>query len=193
MIFGKPELILQGKNVELRAPHYSDFDQWRSLRESSKTFLELWEPKRGSEFFKRNAFNNRVRWARKSSKAGQAYQFFIFDKFETLLGSITIENIRKGPSNAATLGYWLGKKHTGKGFMKESVLAIIDFCFNKLNISRLEAATLPENKPSRGLLEKVGFKYEGVGQSYLQINGRWRNHVLYGLLRNDRRGQVETR
>ena len=75
--------------------------------------------------------------------------------------------------------------------MKEAVLAVIDLSFNKLNISRLEAATLPENRPSRGLLEKVGFKYEGVGQSYLQINGRWRNHVLYSLLRNDRRGQVE--
>ena len=191
MIFGKPELILKTTKVELRAPHYSDFDQWRSIRENSKTFLELWEPKRGSEFFKRKAFNNRVRWARKSFKAGQAYQFFIFDTFETLLGSITIDNIRKAPSNAATLGYWLGRKHTGKGFMKEAVLAVIDFSFNKLNLSRLEAATLPENRPSRGLLEKVGFKYEGVGQSYLQINGRWRNHVLYGLLRNDRRGHVE--
>jgi ribosomal-protein-alanine N-acetyltransferase len=75
--------------------------------------------------------------------------------------------------------------------MREAVLTIIDFSFNRLNISRLEAATLPENRPSRGLLERVGFKYEGVGQSYLQINGRWRNHVLYGLLRNDRRGRVE--
>ena len=74
--------------------------------------------------------------------------------------------------------------------MREAILSVIDFSFNKLNISRLEAATLPENRPSRGLLEKVGFKYEGVGQSYLQINGRWRNHVLYGLLRNDRRGKV---
>ena len=68
---------------------------------------------------------------------------------------------------------------------------LIENSFNKLNISRLEAATLPENSSSRRLLERVGFKYEGVGQSYLQINGRWRNHVLYGLLRNDRRGQVE--
>ena len=97
----------------------------------------------------------------------------------------------KGPSDAGTLGYWLGKEHTGQGYMKEAVLTIIDFSFNKLNISRLEAATLPENKSSRGLLERVGFKYEGVGQSYLQINGRWRNHVLYGLLRNDRRGRVK--
>ncbi len=191
MIFGKPELTLKTKKVELRAPNYIDFDQWYSLREGSKAFLELWEPKRDKEFFKRSAFNNRVKWARKSSKAGQAYQFFIFDKFQTLLGSITIENVRKGPSNSATLGYWLGREHTGKGFMREAVLVIVDFSFNKLNISRLEAATLPENGASRGLLEKVGFKYEGVGQSYLQINGRWRNHILYGLLRNDRRGQVE--
>ena len=191
MIFGKPELVLKAKNVDLRAPRYGDFEQWRELRENSKAFLELWEPKRGNDFFKRSAFNNRVKWAKKSANADQAYQFFIFDKYATLLGSITIENIRKGPSNAATLGYWLGKQHTGKGFMREAVLTIIDFSFSRLNISRLEAATLSENKSSRRLLEKVGFKYEGVGQSYLQINGRWRNHVLYGLLRNDRRGQVE--
>tara|TARA_B100000963_G_scaffold176614_1_gene153625 strand:- start:403 stop:984 length:582 start_codon:yes stop_codon:yes gene_type:complete len=191
MIFGKPQFVLKAKNVELRTPRYNDYEQWLDLRESSKEFLEIWEPKRGNEFFKRNAFNNRVKWAKKSAKADQAYQFFIFDKSETLLGSITVENIRKGPSDAATLGYWLGKQHTGKGFMREAVLNIIDFSFTRLTISRLEAATLPENKSSRRLLEKVGFKYEGVGQSYLQINGRWRNHVLYGLLRNDRRGHVE--
>jgi len=191
MIFGKSEFVLKAKNVELRTPRYSDYEQWRDLRESSKEFLEIWEPKRGNGFFKRNAFNNRVKWAKKNAKADQAYQFFIFDKYQTLLGSITIENIRKGPSNAATLGYWLGKQHTGKGFMREAVLNIVDFSFTRLTISRLEAATLPENNSSRRLLEQVGFKYEGVGQSYLQINGRWRNHVLYGLLRNDRRGQAE--
>ena len=193
MIFGKPEFILKAKNVDLRTPSYSDYEQWRDLRESSKEFLQMWEPKRGNEFFKRNAFINRVKWAKKSSKADQAYQFFIFDKYQTLLGSITIENIRKGPSSAATLGYWLGKQYTGKGFMREAVMKIVDFSFNQLNISRLEAATLPENQSSRRLLEKAGFKYEGVGQSYLQINGRWRNHVLYGLLRDDRRGYVDER
>jgi ribosomal-protein-alanine N-acetyltransferase len=41
------------------------------------------------------------------------------------------------------------------------------------------------------VLEKCGFKYEGVAQSYLQIAGRWRNHVLYANLRNDRRGRTE--
>ena len=57
--------------------------------------------------------------------------------------------------------------------------------------ARIEAACLPENKPSRDLLEKCGFKYEGVAQSYLQINGRWRTHVLYAQLRMDRRGRTD--
>jgi ribosomal-protein-alanine N-acetyltransferase len=56
-------------------------------------------------------------------------------------------------------------------------------CLRALDLSRLEAACLPENAASRGLLERCGFKYEGVAQSYLQINGRWRNHVLYANLR----------
>mgnify|MGYP001066645965 FL=1 len=55
----------------------------------------------------------------------------------------------------------------------------------------MEAACLPENVPSRGLLEGAGFKYEGVAQSYLQIDGRWRNHVLYANLRSDRRGRTD--
>ena len=78
-----------------------------------------------------------------------------------------------------------------KNISSEIDLNEFKYLINRLNISRLEAATLPENRSSRGLLERVGFKYEGVGQSYLQIDGRWRNHVLYGLLRNDRRGRAK--
>ena len=60
-----------------------------------------------------------------------------------------------------------------------------------MDLSRIEAACLPENAASRGLLEKCGFKYEGVAQSYLQIDGRWRTHVLYATLRADRRGRSD--
>ena len=60
-----------------------------------------------------------------------------------------------------------------------------------MDLSRIEAACLPENAASRGVLEKCGFKYEGVAQSYLQIAGRWRNHVLYANLRGDRRGRTD--
>ena len=68
--------------------------------------------------------------------------------------------------------------------------AVVHHAFGTLDLSRIEAACLPENTPSRALLERTGFKYEGVAQSYLQISGRWRNHVLYANLRSDRRGRV---
>jgi ribosomal-protein-alanine N-acetyltransferase len=63
--------------------------------------------------------------------------------------------------------------------------------FIRMDLSRIEAATLPENIASRALLERAGFKYEGVAQAYLQIDGRWRNHVLYANLRSDRRGPAD--
>ena len=74
--------------------------------------------------------------------------------------------------------------------MREAIEAVVHHAFTKLDLSRIEAACLPENAASRGLLEKSGFKYEGVAQSYLQIAGRWRTHVLYSALRGDRRGKT---
>jgi len=75
--------------------------------------------------------------------------------------------------------------------MREAIAAVVHHAFSRLDLSRIEAACLPENQASRGLLEKSGFKYEGVAQSYLQICGRWRTHVLYACLRSDRRGRTE--
>ena len=75
--------------------------------------------------------------------------------------------------------------------MREALQQVVHHAFHKMDLSRVEAACLPENAASRGVLEGSGFKYEGVAQSYLQINGRWRNHVLYANLRGDRRGRTE--
>jgi len=75
--------------------------------------------------------------------------------------------------------------------MREAIRAVEHHAFHKMDLSRIEAACLPENLASRGVLETCGFKYEGVAQAYLQINGRWRNHVLYANLRGDRRGRTE--
>jgi ribosomal-protein-alanine N-acetyltransferase len=108
-----------------------------------------------------------------------------------LLGAITLDNIRRGPVQAGTLGYWIGAPFARQGYMREAILALVHHAFVVMDLSRIEAACLPENTPSRGVLEKCGFKYEGVAQSYLQINGRWRNHVLYANLRNDRRGRTD--
>src|SRR6056297_3532141 len=90
--------------------------------------------------------------------------------------------------------YW-AQRSVGQGtalplFLVRRNDAVVHHAFRTLDLSRIEAACLAENAASRGVLETCGFKYEGVAQSYLQINGRWRNHVLYANLRSDRRGRA---
>ena len=108
-----------------------------------------------------------------------------------LVGGITLDNIQGGMSKSCTVGYWMGQDFVRQGYMGEALAASVLHAFTVLDISRIQAGCLPENTPSRALLEKSGFKYEGVAQSYLQIAGRWRNHVLYANLRRDRRGRTE--
>ncbi len=108
-----------------------------------------------------------------------------------LLGAITLDNIRRGPAQMGTIGYWIGAPHARQGYMSEAIGAVVHYAFTRLDLSRIEAACLPGNAASRAALERGGFKYEGVAQSFLQINGRWRTHVLYANLRHDRRGRTD--
>jgi len=132
------------------------------------------------------------RWAARSIAAGTALPLFLIRREDDrLLGAITLDHIKRGPAQSGTTGYWIGDPFVRQGYMREAVLAVVHHAFNTLDLSRIEAGCLPENRASRALLESCGYKYEGVAQSYLQINGRWRNHVLYANLRHDRRGKTD--
>ena len=184
--------ILQTERLVLRLPNASDFGEWAQLRRGSAGFLEPWEPVRDSAYLTRRAFQNRVVWAKRMAKDNRALNMLIFCRHDDkLVGGITLDNIQGGVSKSCTVGYWMGENFTRNGFMTEALNASVLYAFTVLDISRVQAGCLPENAPSRSLLEKSGFKYEGVAQSYLQIAGRWRNHVLYANLRRDRRGRTD--
>lgn len=178
--------------MTLRLPQHGDFRAWAALRAESIQFLSPWEPIWASDHLTRKSFTNRVYWAQRSVNSGSAVPVFLTRRDDrALLGAITLDNIRRGPSQAGTLGYWIGERHARQGYMREAIQGVVHYGFTTLDLSRIEAACLPENHASRGVLEKAGFKYEGVAQSYLQIAGRWRNHVLYANLRQDRRGRTD--
>ena len=192
MLALRRRLRLETDRLTLRPPAHADHRNWASLRKESSDFLVPWEPTWSRDHLSRKAFTNRVYWANRAVASGTAVPLFLIRRSdETLLGAITLDNIRRGPSQAGTLGYWIGAPYARQGYMAEAIVAVVHHAFRGLDISRVEAACLPENTASRGLLEKSGFKYEGVAQSYLQINGRWRNHVLYANLRSDRRGKAD--
>ena len=186
------KLRLDTERMVLRPPVHSDFSPWTALRRDSEGFLANWEPSWAEDHLSRRAFTNRVYWANRAISNGSAVPLFLLRRQDDmLLGAITLDNIRRGPAQAGTLGYWIGEPFARQGYMREAIDALVHYAFDRLDLSRIEAACLPENKASRGLLEKSGFKYEGVAQSYLQIDGRWRTHVLYASLRLDRRGRTD--
>jgi [ribosomal protein S5]-alanine N-acetyltransferase len=192
MLTFKRKVRVETERMTLRLPQHADWRQWSELRETSAAFLVQWEPVWSTDHLSRRAFTNRVYWAQRAEAQGTALPMLLIRRDDNrLLGALTLDNIRRGPSQAGTLGYWIGQPFARSGYMREAIRALTHHAFTQLDLSRLEAACLPENAASRGVLEKCGFKYEGVAQSYLQINGRWRNHVLYANLRSDRRGRTD--
>ena len=192
MAFRRKRLRLETERLTLRPPEHGDFRAWTDLRRESATFLQPWEPTWASDHLGRKSFTNRVYWAQRSVRSETALPLFLFRRDQNeLVGAITLDNIRRGPAQSGTLGYWIGERHARKGYMQEAIGGLVHHAFHRMDLSRVEAACLPENAASRGVLERSGFKYEGVAQSYLQIAGRWRNHVLYANLRGDRRGKTD--
>ena len=187
----RAETEVPTERLLLRPPLMRDFEQWARLRRDSRAFLAPWEPEWSRDHLTSRAFRNRVAWAERSIRQGDAVPLFLIRRKDgQLIGGITLSNIRRQPAQAGTLGYWVGEEHARQGYMAEALSALREHAFGALDLSRLEAACLPENQASRRLLERCEFKYEGVAQAYLQIAGRWRNHVLYAALRRDRRGKV---
>lgn len=181
-----PLIALRGPRLLLRLPLLGDYESWYALRSASRDFLRPFEPRWTEADLGRRVFAMRVKRARQEAEEGSDYSFFIFQTLagqETLVGGITLSNVRRRAAQFVNLGYWMGQQYAGKGMMSEAVATSVPFVFDTLDLHRIHAAFLPGNAASRRVLEKNGFVEEGFAKSYLQINGRWEDHVLFGLTR----------
>ncbi|HTS42083.1 MAG TPA: GNAT family protein [Xanthobacteraceae bacterium] len=179
---------IEGHGVVLRIPQMTDYAAWAALREASRQFLTPWEPVWPTDDLSRAAFRQRLRRYAEDLRTDQAYPFFIFRMEDNeLLGGLVLASIRRGVAQAGSLGYWIGARHARKGYMTAALRAFLPVAFEKLRLHRVEAACIPTNVASIGLLEKVGFQREGYAREYLCINGTWQDHLLYARLNADPR------
>ena len=178
--------VLEGSRVALRPPRMEDWAAWSRLRAESRDFLVPWEPTWPRDALGQAAYRRRLRQVWRERQSGEAFGFVVMRRDdEALLGGITLSDIRRGVAQSGTLGYWIGQRHARQGFMAEAVAALLPFVFQTLSLHRLEAACLPQNDPSRRLLERAGFHGEGLARAYLKIDGQWRDHLLYAMLEED--------
>jgi [ribosomal protein S5]-alanine N-acetyltransferase len=187
MIFpGGRDPVLQGDGVYLRYPQMSDYRVWSDLRSESREFLAPWEPTWPEDELSRAAFRRRLKRYEREIRGDTGYPFFLFrHSDQVLVGGITLSHVRRGVTQSGSVGYWIGERHARRGYMHAGLNALFPFVFRVLGLHRLEAACIPENQASRALLLRSGFREEGRARSYLQINGEWRDHVLFALLDED--------
>lgn len=181
LLTARPGHECHGQKTYLRAPRIDDFSQWRDLRSSSRSFLAPWEPTWTDDELLLSSFRRRINHYAKLVNDDLAFPFFVFTPDgEHLLGAVTVSNIRRGVAQMATLGYWTGEAFANNGVMTDAIRAVLRFAGEELQLNRLEAACLPGNLPSIRLLQRTSFAREGFAHSYLKINGKWEDHILWG-------------
>ena len=183
--FNKDKTII-GEKVVLKEPLKENWKEWAELRQSSRKFLQPWEPKWPSDFLSKNTFYRFISMSEMASRNKNGYNFFVFNKeTKVLMGGISLTNLKLEGYKSITLGYWMGKSFAGMGFMQESLKLICNFCFTKLKLNRIEAACVPKNLISKRVLLITGFKVEGFAKKYLSINGKLEDHLLLAKIKKN--------
>lgn len=184
------QIAPEAGRLYLRPPAVADFTAWAQLREQSRAFLTPWEPIWPNDDLTRPAYRRRLRRYAQEMREDAGYCFFIFlNEGNQLAGGLTLSNVRRGVTQSCAIGYWMGQPFAGAGYMCEAVRAVFPFVFDRMGLHRLEAACVPDNEPSKGVLRRTGFQEEGLARRYLRINGVWRDHLLFALLDSDARAR----
>ena len=182
----KPAPAVRGEGVYLRPGCMDDFPAWAALRAQSRDFLQPWEPLWAVDDLTRAAFRRRLRRHAHEIANDESAPFLVFrESDDALIGGLSFGQIRRGVAQTATIGYWMGAPYAGHGYMTRALAAGVAYAFAHLRLHRLEAACLPTNARSIALLERAGFRREGLARAYLRIAGAWQDHVLFALLESD--------
>lgn len=185
-LLSPPPLRINGPDIFIRPAQPRDWKQWADLREASREFLVPWEPTWPADALSQTAFNRRLRRQAAEWRDDETYSFLTFEQTgEQVVGGIGLTNVRRGVAQVGSMGYWVGRPYARHGYTSAAARLLLSFAFGQLGLHRVEAACLPSNQASIGVLEKVGFTREGYARAYLRINDKWADHLLYAILRDD--------
>ena len=178
---------LRDGDIELRPYRMRDAVAWSEVRIANEAWLTPWEPSGTGSWQERyavTAFPPMLRQLRKQARAGTTLPFAV-TYGGRYVGQVTAGNIWRGSLASCFLGYWVDGRYAGLGITPTAVALLADHCFTAAGLHRVEANVRPENAASRRVVEKLGFREEGLRERYLHIDGAWRDHVSYALTVED--------
>lgn len=182
---------LYGERIFLQFLTAGDAEAVLALLERNREFFEPYMPARPDNFYTLEAQRSKLERAAEERNLGQRYEFGIYLKDTAeLIGDISLFEIVRGPLQRAILGYSLDRRHNGKGYGTEAVRLAAGYGFRTAGLHRIEAGAMPRNLGSVRVLEKAGFRREGLNRKNVQINGVWEDHLLFALLEDEYEGPL---
>jgi len=181
-------VTLEDGRVQIRPLRLRDGASWVEARVRNVDWLREWEatpPGSPAEVTTSAAtFVTMTRRLRREARQGRGLPFAVlYDG--TFVGQLNVSTVVRGSLHSASLGYWIDQRVAGRGIMPTAVALAGDHCFWTVGLHRIEVNIRPENVASRRVVEKLGFREEGVRLGFLHIAGDWRDHISYALLRDE--------
>ncbi len=174
------------KNLELRLYESHDADVLNELIESNFDHIKKW-----SVWLKddRSIENTRAFIERNLERFNNNDGFAVGIWFENRMAGQIEFNYFDWENRKTEIGFWLGESFQGKGLVTRSCRVLTDYAFDELKLNRVERLCGAENVKSRKIVEKLGFREEGMMRRSAWIHDRFVDFVIYGMLASER--QVE--
>ena len=184
MSHGWPARLREGR-IELRPLRLRDATAWREVRTRNARWLRPWEATLPlAEHDAPKTYGAMVRRLRAEAREGRSLPFALTVD-GAFAGQVTIGGIARGSLLSAYIGYWIDQRVAGRGIMPTAVAMATDHCFREVGLHRVEINVRPENTASLRVVEKLGFRAEGLRERYLHIDGDWRDHLTFALCAED--------
>ncbi|HEV8063896.1 MAG TPA: GNAT family protein [Acidimicrobiales bacterium] len=174
---------IAGRRVKLRPLREEDFEVWHEVRTRCRDWLLPWEPRPTGAPYPpedRPSFIARCSMRERERQLGTGYAFGIFVG-SRFVGEVNLSSVQRGPFQNAYVGYWMDQMHAGRSYVPEACVVLFRFAFEDLGLHRLQVAIIPRNRPSRRVAQKLWLRGEGIALRYLEIDGKWEDHVRYAI------------
>lgn len=173
---------LNGETIFLRLLEPADAPEVLALYSRNRDFLKPWEPSRPDNFYTLETIQGILKAVFEAAQMDRTYSFGIFLKTTgEMIGRINLNNVVRGVFHNADLGYFLDQAYNGQGYTSAAVRLVVRFAFREIGLHRVAAGTLLHNEASMRVLEKAGFRREGLARRYLKIDDQWQDHYLFGI------------
>lgn len=152
------------------------------LHAANRVFMAPFDALRSDAFYTRPGQVEEVRRLLERHAAGTSLPHVILDATREVVGRITLNGIARGPMQSCSLGYWVSQDANGRGLATAAVAHVLGIAFDDLRLHRVQAETLVDNERSQRVLAKNGFDRIGMAPAFLEIAGRWQDHLLFQRL-----------